>query len=199
MNYKKIYDDLMNRACSRQLIGYVEHHHIVPRCMGGTNDRNNIVILTPEEHFLAHLLLVKINPGNLSLLNAASIMTGHSTTDKRNNNKMFGWLRRRMSASYKEYYKLNPRSTEWRETHSKWNSTYWTPERRIAHGALTKGNNGGKVSKNTVNVTDKKGLSKRIPKIDYDRMDRPTDITQWEYVSVTSKESKRRKEHTLGS
>jgi hypothetical protein len=56
MNYKKIYDQLVERATSRILEDYTETHHIVPRCMGGTDSLDNLVELTPEEHYLAHQL-----------------------------------------------------------------------------------------------------------------------------------------------
>jgi hypothetical protein len=87
---------------------------------------------------------------------------------------------------------------EKKKEHSNFNKTYWTVERRRQHGLKTKGNNGGKVSIGTVNVTDLNGASYRIPKSIYDTMDRCRDITAWEYVSVTSKESKRRKRTPLG-
>jgi hypothetical protein len=96
MNYQKIYNDLIDRSIHRIINGCVEHHHIIPRCLGGTDDKNNIARLTPEEHFLAHQLLVKIYPNNKKLLFAAQMMTFHSTHN-RVNNKMFGWLKRRLS------------------------------------------------------------------------------------------------------
>lgn len=39
---------------------YFETHHIVPKSLGGTDDKNNLVNLTAREHYIAHLLLVKI-------------------------------------------------------------------------------------------------------------------------------------------
>lgn len=36
---------------------YVEAHHIIPKSLGGTNDKTNIVFLTAREHCVAHLLL----------------------------------------------------------------------------------------------------------------------------------------------
>lgn len=41
---------------------YHEFHHIVPRCVGGTDMKSNIVALTPREHFLCHWLLTKMYP-----------------------------------------------------------------------------------------------------------------------------------------
>lgn len=42
---------------------YGEWHHIIPRSMGGTDESDNLVKLTFREHFIAHLLLVKITTG----------------------------------------------------------------------------------------------------------------------------------------
>ena len=62
MDYKKIYDQLIEK--SRSLIKstgtIVERHHVVPHSLGGTNDPSNIAILSTREHYVAHLLLVKI-------------------------------------------------------------------------------------------------------------------------------------------
>ena len=44
--------------------GYVERHHILPKCVGGGDESENLVPLTPEEHYLAHQLLVKMHPDN---------------------------------------------------------------------------------------------------------------------------------------
>lgn len=94
MNYKKHYDLLIDRAKSRVLTTYVERHHIIPRCVGGSNSKENIVELTPEEHYVAHQLLVKIYPDVDALVFAANKMTVSSNTHKRHN-KLYGWLKRK--------------------------------------------------------------------------------------------------------
>lgn len=38
---------------------YTETHHIIPRCMGGTNDPDNLVEVTRTEHALLHALLCR--------------------------------------------------------------------------------------------------------------------------------------------
>lgn len=61
MNYEKIYKELCKSRKHRGIdkeFGY-EVHHILPRCMGGADDEDNLVKLTVEEHYLAHRLLVK--------------------------------------------------------------------------------------------------------------------------------------------
>ena len=64
MNYKNIYDCLISEAQKRQSVkGYFEIHHIVPRSLGGTDDKVNLVKLTAREHFIAHCLLARIYGG----------------------------------------------------------------------------------------------------------------------------------------
>ncbi len=96
MDYQKHYDALINRARNRTLDGYVEKHHVIPRCMNGTDDQTNIVSLTAEEHYIAHQLLVKIYPTNAKLIFAAQAL-GMNSNGNRPNNKKYGWLRRRAS------------------------------------------------------------------------------------------------------
>lgn len=60
MNYKKIYDQIIARRKFQPYNGYTETHHIVPRSLGGTNDKDNLIKLSAREHFMCHLLLVKI-------------------------------------------------------------------------------------------------------------------------------------------
>jgi hypothetical protein len=99
MDYATIYLALMERAARRKLEGYKEKHHIVPRCMGGTNDVNNIVELTAREHYLAHLLLVKIHPDNRRLIYAASMMCSSPDRLKRTNNRQYEWLKIRRATA----------------------------------------------------------------------------------------------------
>jgi hypothetical protein len=61
MDYKRIYAEFIKdrRAKESTLTGYSERHHIVPRSMGGGDDVENLISLTPEDHFFAHLVLAK--------------------------------------------------------------------------------------------------------------------------------------------
>ena len=93
MNYKKHYDLLIDRGRNRNLEGYKETHHVLPRCLGGTDDPDNLVDLTAEEHFLAHQLLVKIYPQNKNLIYACHRMAYSKNGPM--TNKMYGWLRKR--------------------------------------------------------------------------------------------------------
>jgi hypothetical protein len=90
MNYLAIYESLISKAKLRNLEGYTETHHIIPKCMGGTDSTDNLVKLTPEEHYIAHQLLCKIYPNNNSLAKAVLMMTVN-----RSSNKLYGWIRRK--------------------------------------------------------------------------------------------------------
>lgn len=79
MNYKQIHDNIINKAKSENRIKskefYFECHHIVPRCLEGSNDKSNLALLTPKEHYIIHKLLVEIYPSNKSLWYAIHRMT----------------------------------------------------------------------------------------------------------------------------
>jgi len=74
MNYQKIYIQIIERAFKRHLKGYKEKHHIVPKCMGGLDVKENLVNLTAREHFLCHKLLCEIYPKNEKLIWALWLM-----------------------------------------------------------------------------------------------------------------------------
>ena len=62
--YTKTYYNIINRAKSRaKLSCYTEKHHIIPKSMGGSNRKDNMIVLTAKEHFLCHKLLVKMTSG----------------------------------------------------------------------------------------------------------------------------------------
>lgn len=68
MNYYKIYENLCSSRKERKSNKeYCEKHHIVPRCLGGDDSADNLVILTFREHFIAHWLLCKIYKNNAKI------------------------------------------------------------------------------------------------------------------------------------
>lgn len=103
MDYQKIYDQLIERARNRVPEGYVERHHVIPRCMGGADKKENLVALYPEEHFTAHALLLKIYKNTehrFALAKAVQKMTvGHKGKRAR---KLYGWLKREFALAQSE-------------------------------------------------------------------------------------------------
>jgi len=92
MNYQKIYDALIHRAQNRILNQetYCEIHHIIPRCLSGTDHAENLVRLTLREHFFAHLVLCKIYPDHIGLYRAVFLM---SNTRELKNSKDFSKMK----------------------------------------------------------------------------------------------------------
>lgn len=79
LDHKKIYDQIIDRAKIRgldkkKLEGYYERHHVKPKCLGGGNEKENLVLLTAREHFICHRLLTKIHPDNRNIIYAFWMM-----------------------------------------------------------------------------------------------------------------------------
>lgn len=58
--YAYVGDTKRNRANVEASLGYMEKHHIVPRCMGGSDEHSNMVWLTVREHLHVHLVLTRM-------------------------------------------------------------------------------------------------------------------------------------------
>lgn len=66
--YGRLYYRLITNAQSKNRTkkdAYYESHHILPRSLGGTNRKDNLVLLTAREHYIAHLILVRCVEPNL--------------------------------------------------------------------------------------------------------------------------------------
>lgn len=63
--------------------GFVERHHILPQCLGGGNDPENIVALPARAHFIAHAMLHKAYPDNKKLAHAFAMMIINNPYQKR--------------------------------------------------------------------------------------------------------------------
>jgi hypothetical protein len=59
--YTRIYFRIVSKSIPK--IGYTETHHIIPKSLGGSNEPSNLVKLTPKEHYICHLLLIKMVAG----------------------------------------------------------------------------------------------------------------------------------------
>lgn len=65
--YSRIYNDLMNKRRHEIILKeeqYCESHHIMPKSLGGSDDKSNKVNLLPREHWISHLLLTKMTVGD---------------------------------------------------------------------------------------------------------------------------------------
>ena len=58
--YTKWYFNIVSAAQNRDISGYIEKHHIIPKSLGGNNKKENLVNLSGREHFICHWLLTKM-------------------------------------------------------------------------------------------------------------------------------------------
>jgi hypothetical protein len=101
------YNNITENAKFRIIDGYTERHHIHPRSLGGTNDKDNLVNLTAREHFICHWLLTKMHTGEArgKMINALYLMQGKNQYQERYiNSRVYETLR----TEYAQYIsKLN--------------------------------------------------------------------------------------------
>ena len=125
MNYERIYSEFIADRLTKQPVkpAYFEKHHIVPRSLGGGDEAHNLIALTPEDHFFAHLLLAKIHGGKL--WSPIAFMVGGSRKDYKPTHSRIahGWASRAMSKAkqgenapqydFTEYSFVNQDGREW--------------------------------------------------------------------------------------
>jgi hypothetical protein len=101
--YTITYNNIVNRAKARVLDEYSEKHHIIPKCLGGTNKKDNLIRLTAREHFICHRLLVKMVEGKakFQMIKAVDMMTAHSKLHNRYkiSSRLYEQLKREASAA----------------------------------------------------------------------------------------------------
>lgn len=140
MNYAKHYETLIDKHGSKAKPDtYSELHHILPKCLGGGEEESNLVYLSAEAHYVAHQLLVKINPEHYGVSYAAMLMTriGRGKGNGRACNKYYAWLKKRFSKLQsmimKEWLKENGNPST-RADVKKLRSAAWSGENNPCYG-----------------------------------------------------------------
>jgi len=100
--YEKWYKDITTRGQIRSTDERTESHHIIPKCLGGTDDASNLTNVTLREHFICHWLLTKIYYGKErhQLLKALWMMKAENQNQTRYKTKITS----RVYATLKEEY-----------------------------------------------------------------------------------------------
>jgi len=85
--YSKWYEQLVENVKNRTLpVGtYTETHHIIPHCITKDNRKENLVVLTAREHYVAHLLLWRMDmpaKWHNKMMMALFVMTNGSGNSK---------------------------------------------------------------------------------------------------------------------
>lgn len=65
----------LNRTQLKKTFGYIEIHHIIPKCLGGSDSEFNLVALSFKEHYICHLLLSRIFKNNYSIVQSFFLMS----------------------------------------------------------------------------------------------------------------------------
>jgi hypothetical protein len=134
MNYQKIYNDLCQRSLTRKWQKFTyEKHHIIPKSMGGTDAKSNIAILTPREHALAHLLLVKFLTGTDK---AKMVFALKAMLSYRNKNRQS--LTSRQYDAIRKTFQAQSNTPEYSTWRSEITKAQWTPERSAAVAEKTR-------------------------------------------------------------
>ena len=102
--YSKWYWNIIEKSKKRILPFdmYKEKHHIIPRSLGGSNLTENLIELTAKEHFICHLLLIKMVNGKdrYRMVYAAMQMTMINKRDRyKISSRMYEILKTQLSES----------------------------------------------------------------------------------------------------
>ena len=103
MNYKNIYQNIIDKRKTQVPDIYTETHHILPRSLGGSDEQENLVKLTAREHFICHYLLAKMYEKETiewyKMNNAFLMMKCESIGQKRYfNSRLYEALRKNFSS-----------------------------------------------------------------------------------------------------
>lgn len=108
----KYYKWYLNIICNRlnnKLDGYVECHHILPKSLGGSDEDNNLVNLSPKEHFIVHQLLPRFisGQGKYKMIYAAScmFMKTKCTSERYINSNFYAYIKPHLSKIVSKQFK----------------------------------------------------------------------------------------------
>lgn len=123
MNYCKAYSWIIENARKQNRLKnnniYYENHHIIPKCINGDNSKNNQILLTPREHFLAHWLLIKIYPQEKKLIYAFNAFCQVGGNNKRPISRLYKYAKEKFIKQLKEDGKL------WKDNKKRITNSIW--------------------------------------------------------------------------
>lgn len=195
MNYLSIYNAIVANARlqdrkrvrrSHKKFVYYENHHIVPKCLGGSNDSDNLILLTAREHFVAHQLLVKIYPHEYKLVFALRLMCVNSNKNHIRNNREYEWIKKAISNAASVIQKGKP------------GKGYKFPKGHTLSVGENNGMYGKTHTKETRNIQSKKAKERdpsfynfaRLPKTDLHKknMQKSKQVCRYVLTDTTGKE-----------
>ncbi len=122
MIYTNLYHNFISSRPKRTRVAFdgLERHHIIPRSIGGTNDKSNLIVLTPREHFIAHRILVKMCKGDDATKMALALhrmATGSHKIKYKISSRTYQYLRELRSKAYQDWLQT-PKGIAFRQKQS---------------------------------------------------------------------------------
>jgi len=185
MNHQKIYNQIIERASNRNLTGYSEKHHIIPKCMGGPDSPENLIELTAREHFICHRLLCEIYPNNTQLKQALFFMSGNKKYPEIKSGKMYEILKKSHSDTLSKIHKNKTVSQQTREKISQGNKGKPKPE--YFKEVASKSRKGSTISEEHKNKIREAMIGKIYPKEIKDKMSKSYHQRSKEVIEKTKK------------
>ena len=141
--YTNTYYKIINRALARAQEGYSESHHIIPRSLGGSNKKDNIVLLTAREHYICHLLLTQMVEGDAKKKMTYAAWTMARTRKIKTNSRIYARLKEQATENLRKSQlgvKRGPMSEEHKQKIREATlRRYQNPEEREKTGKSIKG------------------------------------------------------------
>lgn len=113
--YYKTYNQLIDKCIQMESEGYpddmyTEIHHILPKCMGGTNDKSNLVRMPVRYHIMAHMLLASAYRYSKSIFAVNAMFIG-TEKEFKERSAAVNKISVRLISKFREDYKLSLRKS----------------------------------------------------------------------------------------
>ena len=195
--YTTTYYNIIYTAQSRPVSTdiYTENHHIIPKSLGGSNLPYNLVRLTAREHFICHLLLIKMLSGT-NKHKMAFALSRMLTSGKNHNryfpsSRLYVLSRKHRSAAISFTHKGIPESEESNARRSLATKGIPTGPKTEEHKRNISISKKGTPSKNKGGTTCLKGLTYEeihgIEKADQLKQDRSSKLKNRQFSNETKK------------
>jgi hypothetical protein len=133
-HYINRYCNFINSIQNTDITVY-EVHHIIPRCLGGNNNPENLITLTPRQHFIAHWILWKAYKTKELTASFFAMCNQNNPYQSRNpkiSSRVYETLRLQFVSNIKQSTIQLWKSEEYRIKHAATNNTTKTKELRSA-------------------------------------------------------------------
>jgi hypothetical protein len=131
--YSKWYFSIIENAKNKNYTIY-EKHHILPKSLGGSNDKDNLVNLSLREHYICHKLLTKMTKGGMKHKMLYALHKMCFSGKYGNGSRLYEIFRKEFIHSLKEFHPSKT-NNDYGDKRSKITAKSWTnaDDRRKKH------------------------------------------------------------------